>query len=103
MVRAQKRGMGKMRERTARPKRQNYRRTRKQIFRGSSGGGGLGALWACSGADISRGRATPTEHREPRVGERKRSREGQGGKKMEGGGDKDGGTTLVIGSLATVG
>lgn len=40
MVRAQKRGMGKMRERTARPKRQNYRRTRKQIFRGSSGGGG---------------------------------------------------------------
>ena len=44
MVRAQKRGMGKMRERTARPKRQKYRRTRKQIFRGSSWGGG-----GCSG------------------------------------------------------
>lgn len=78
MVRAQKRGMGKMRERTARPKRQNYRRTRKQIFRGSSGGGGSGALWACSGADISRGRATPTEHREPRrVGERKKRGRGK--------------------------
>lgn len=59
----------------------------------------------CPSADISRIAATSTEHREQqRVGDRKNKGEGQGGEKMEGvggGGDKDGGATLVIGSLAT--
>lgn len=83
MVRAQKRGMGAMRERTARPRDKNTDRHASRYSEACLGG--LRAFWACPSADISRGRATPTEHREPRrVGERKKKREGQGGEKKEG-------------------
>lgn len=85
MVRAQKRGMGEMRERTARPQ------TDTQADISEACLGGLGAFWACPSADISRGRATSTEHREPqRVGERKKTREGRGGEKTEGEGIRTG-------------
>lgn len=104
MVRAQKRGMGKMCERGSMDERQKYRQTRKQIFRGLPWGGGAQAFWACPTADISRASHNP--HRESWTTKGGREEEEKGGARRRedgGGGDKDGGTTLVIGSLATVG
>lgn len=68
------------------------------------GGGGLGGLVGMLRCWHQQRQSNP--HRAPRAtkgGREEEEREGQGGEKMEGGGDKDGGTTLVIGSLATVG
>lgn len=63
--------------------RQKYRQTRKQIFSGLPRG--AQAFWACPSADISRGSRNPHRAHEPRrVGKRKKTREGQGGEKMEG-------------------
>lgn len=72
-----------MREWTARTKDKN---TDRHASRHSEAClGGLGAFWVCPSADISRARATSTEHHEPqRVGDRKNCREGQGGETMEG-------------------
>lgn len=83
-------------------KRQKYRQTCKQIFRGLSEGG-FRAFWACPSADISRGRATPAEPCEPKGGREEEEKGGERRREDGGGGDKDAGATLVIGSLATVG
>lgn len=78
-----------MREWTERPKDKNTDRHASRYSEACLGG--LRVFWVCPSADISRGKATFTEHHEPqRVGERKKRREGQGGKKDGGGGDKDG-------------
>lgn len=101
MVRAQKRGMGKMREWTAWPKDKNTDRHASRYSEACLGG--RRAFWAGPSADISRGRATPAEPCEPNGGREEEEKGGERRREDRGGGDKDAGTTLVIGSLATVG
>lgn len=100
MVRAQERGMGEMRERTARPKDKNTDRHASRYSGACPGGGGsrpsgLDPLLTSAGAEQA-----PAKPCEPRGG-----REEEGARRRDdvGGGDMDGDTTLVIGSLATVG
>lgn len=84
-----------MRERTARPNGQKCRQTRRQIFRGFSRGGLWGGPFWAFPQCWHQQRQSPVNQR---LGQRKKRRERRGG-----GGVKDGGPTLVIGSLAAAG
>lgn len=74
--------MGKKREWTA--KRQKYRQTCKQIFRGLSEGGGSGPSGHAPVLTSAGAEPPPQSPVNQRVGERKKRREGKGGEKMEG-------------------
>ncbi len=102
MVRAQKRGMGKMRERTARQRDKNTDRHTSRYSEACLGG--LGGLLGMPQCWHQQRQSNP--HRAPWTTKGGREEEEKGGARRRedgGGGDKDGGTTLVIGSLATVG
>lgn len=83
MVRAQKRGMGKMREWTARTKDKNTDRHASRYSEACLGGGsrpsGHAPVLTSAGAE-----QPPQSPVNQRVGERKKRREGHGGEKMEG-------------------
>lgn len=106
MVRAQERGMGEMREWTARPKDKNTDRHASRYSGACPGGGGWGGsrpsgldpLLTSAGAE-----QTPAKPCEPRGGREEEEKGGARRRDDVGGGDMDGDTTLVIGSLATVG